>query len=361
MIKEFWYSKKMIPKYAKEAIDQGKKVERYFCLSCNQQKYFNVSSSPPLCLKCGNSETLEVKRTLTPKQKDEIRHAAGDKCANPGCSVWRTHVHHIDEWAIYHSDDPEILIPVCPTCHDQIHHGSLPISREILVEWKAIRRNRSLRNLHIYVEPGENIKFRAGGLWLASSVDKMKLELFKFAPSVKVDFITKGNKVSLVDISITDLNGEQVIEVLSNYIQVKDEELEYEERTGHIRISTADINRYLPQNLVEKMRSHYGEYAKDRLTLLELQVLKQGQLALNGCWYHDNQATIMTNDALTFVPQMTKLVSNDSDCTLTYTGDKTLFATQKSVKPVKNTGKLKKKTVSKRKAQKEARRKNRKN
>ncbi|MCL1127673.1 HNH endonuclease signature motif containing protein [Shewanella surugensis] len=315
-----------LPKYAQEELNKGNSVDRFFCVNCNLGRYFGGSDDEYKCLKCGSSEKLEVSRSLNSKEKDQIRESSGGKCANPGCSAWRTHIHHIDEWAIFHSDDPEILIPVCPSCHDQIHHGVIPISRETLIQWKNIIRKRSIRNLHIYVEPGENLKFCAGGLWLASPPNKMGLHLFEFAPNVKVKFNIQGNKISLVDISICDINGNLAVEVLSNYIEVIDPDLICEKRNGHVKIFTNDVEKYLPLALVAKMKEKENGFANETITVLEIEVLRPGEVVLKGCWYDDGQAVLMTEGGLTFVPQMSSLVSDNPECTLTYTGDVPFFS-----------------------------------
>ncbi len=99
---------------------------------------------------------------LKPSEKLAIVREAGNKCANPGCSNWRTHIHHIKHWAVYASNDQSILIAVCPSCHDAIHHGQLNISDETLYTWKGIERESVPKATHIYVEPSENIKLLTG-------------------------------------------------------------------------------------------------------------------------------------------------------------------------------------------------------
>ena len=86
--------------------------------------------------------------------KKKIREEQGGKCANPACPINRTHIHHIKEWSVYQSNDQEILIAVCPTCHDQIHNGSIIIDDNKLFEWKKIKRDHTKRD-HLYVEPNE--------------------------------------------------------------------------------------------------------------------------------------------------------------------------------------------------------------
>ena len=235
----------------------------------------------------------------------------------------------------------------------------MPISREILLEWKQIKRSRCVRNLHIYIEPGNDLKLKAGGLWLANPVDKIKLKLFELIPKVKIDFNTQGSRISLVDISIADAEGNVAIEVLSNYIEVRDEDLDVEERNGHIRITTTNIEKFLPSFHVWKMREKEPEFAIDHLVVLEIEVLSPGQLAIKGCWYSNDQAVIMTDKGLTFVPQMTSLVSKNSNCTLRYSGDGSFMSAGGGAAVAKDSkDKFKKKL--KRKMQKKSRCKNRK-
>ena len=54
------------------------------------------------------------RKKLKPAEKLAIVEEAGSKCANPRCSNWRVHIHHIKHWAVYESNDQKILIAVCP-------------------------------------------------------------------------------------------------------------------------------------------------------------------------------------------------------------------------------------------------------
>jgi hypothetical protein len=62
---------------------------------------------------------------VTEEVKNRLRTEARGKCANPGCSNVRAHIHHIREWAVYKTHDDQHMIAVCPACHDAIHHGAL--------------------------------------------------------------------------------------------------------------------------------------------------------------------------------------------------------------------------------------------
>src|SRR6202000_2926571 len=100
---------------------------------------------------CGMANTrlavpIEIRRRLIEE--------AGGKCANPGCASFRTHLHHIDEWAVYETHDGDDMIAICPTCHDAVHNGPLAIDDATLRRWKEIDRQPVRRDL-IYVEPGD--------------------------------------------------------------------------------------------------------------------------------------------------------------------------------------------------------------
>src|SRR5471032_2843818 len=92
-------------------------------------------------------------RKITPALKRQLIEQAGGKCANPGCSNWRVHIHHIKHWAVYKVHNAGDMIAVCPSCHDSIHYGRLAIPDEVLYHWKGIARPAVPESAHIYVEP----------------------------------------------------------------------------------------------------------------------------------------------------------------------------------------------------------------
>ncbi|MCZ2108872.1 MAG: HNH endonuclease [Dehalococcoidia bacterium] len=104
---------------------------------------------------------MATHRPDVPNQlKKRLRATAGGKCANPGCSALRTHLHHIREWAAYAAHDESQMIAVCPACHDAVHHGSLTISDDTLFRWKHLRRPASA--LRTLFEPGTPLRL---GRW----------------------------------------------------------------------------------------------------------------------------------------------------------------------------------------------------
>ena len=119
------------------------------------------------------------RKKIKPAVKRQIVKEAGSKCANPGCTNWRIHIHHIEYCAVYESNDKKILIAVCPTCHDAIHHGRLEIPDEALYTWKHIKRTKLPEISHLYIEPGEEIKLLAGTV--AVSTTNQELIVFKLS------------------------------------------------------------------------------------------------------------------------------------------------------------------------------------
>jgi hypothetical protein len=95
---------------------------------------------------------------------------AGDKCANPGCSRPRVHIHHIKHWSVYKTHNAADMIAVCPSCHDEIHNGKLKISDDDLYTWKQVERKpTSEHRAHIYVEPAQPARLLTGSLTIETT------------------------------------------------------------------------------------------------------------------------------------------------------------------------------------------------
>ena len=137
--------------------------------------------------------------------KDALRQEAGNKCANPGCSTVRTHIHHIHEWAVYETNDEQHLIAVCPTCHDEIHHGNLLINDDNLYRWKSIKRKSTLRSGHIYVEPGEVQMPMFGSVGLIGLTHGFVA--LDVSPTNQISFRIVDNDILLISLNFNDLSS----------------------------------------------------------------------------------------------------------------------------------------------------------
>lgn len=64
-------------------------------------------------------------------------HEAGYKCANPRCLYPLTlDIHHLYYVSKGGSNEPDNLLPLCPTCHTEHHNGKIPT--ESLRAWKMV-------------------------------------------------------------------------------------------------------------------------------------------------------------------------------------------------------------------------------
>lgn len=114
----------------------------------------------------------ELQRNIKPNVKRRLYEEAGNKCANPGCPVWRSHIHHIKQWAVYKAHNTPDMIAICPSCHDEVHHGVLGITDDILYSWKLIIRNRFPDTAPIHVEPAPVLKLLTGSICLMNDTER---------------------------------------------------------------------------------------------------------------------------------------------------------------------------------------------
>lgn len=259
-----------------------------------------------------------------PSVKREIVQEAGGKCANPGCANWRVHIHHIKHWAVYQSDDPDILIAVCPTCHDAIHHGSLEFTDELLYLWKEIGRTEKPSSTNIYIEPSENIKLLTGSI--ALSTKNEGATVFELSELNKLSFRILDGDISLVSLKVSNLSNVEKLRVSENHVRVNDTDtLQFEQVPGHVKVSTKDSESFISKDYLQKMQAQQPEFMENgELTLLELQVTKPGQVKVKGCWVHKEFAVIITDKSLSFIRPGLKepisLVGKGEGTVLNYVG-----------------------------------------
>lgn len=233
------------------------------------------------------------RKKIKPELKEKLITEAGNKCANPGCSNIRTHIHHIDEWSIYGSNSPDILIPVCPTCHDLIHHGKIPISKEELSTWKNITRNNVYNRAHLYVEPSNTIRIQIGPFEIFSEEDE--LIILDFDKAV-LSFSIKDSEILLSNATIIDTQSNHLIKVVQNYVKVtKDQNIQLISHPGRIIIETTYPRKFLPRPIIQDYDSR-----KIRVPwiveLIDIHVVKPGEITLSGIWGTDDRAVVISRD-----------------------------------------------------------------
>ncbi len=247
---------------------------------------------------------------------------AGLKCANPGCVNSRTHIHHIKEWAVYQTHDKEHMIAVCPTCHDAIHNGDLPIDDDTVYRWKAIKRTPTRRD-HIYVEPGEPT-----GLLLGSFEFRMldERQVFEISENNRFSYrIHHGDTMALY-ITLTTLSGRELLKVVEGHVKHEAEPpLRYERVPGHVRLVGPPSPDYAPEWAISLVRAVEPSFGADgSIPLVDLEVVEPGLVRVQGMWVGKGVAIVITEKALRLLrPGLLRpvsLVGHGRNTVLQYSG-----------------------------------------
>lgn len=255
--------------------------------------------------------------------KMKLIKEAGMKCANPGCINYRTHIHHIMEWAIYQTHDEAHMIAICPSCHDEVHNGKLGISDDILYSWKSELRMKLNRD-QIYVEPATDFKLLLGSI--AFQVSEC-LSVFKLSDSNKLSFRLEDKDIFLANLNVTTIDGKNVIKVIENNVKYEIEEhLKYYRRTGKITVRAPFTQEFLPQWAMKQMEYQQPQFGRNNeLTLLDIEVLKPGVVKVEGIWVNNNYIIIITKNSLSFLRpglrEPISLLGEGENTIIKYTGD----------------------------------------
>lgn len=230
---------------------------------------------------------------------------AGMKCANPGCSNYRTHIHHIQEWHVYQTHNKDHMIAVCPSCHDAIHHNKkLRIEDETVYRWKGIKRTKSNQS-YVYVEPGNNPKILLGSIAVTSNSD---FSVFELSSTNHLKFRLLDKDILHINLKVTTISGLEVIRVIENHVIYADNILvQYEQRPGRFCLTAPPSEEFIPTWALTRFRhQHDLNYANNgSIILLDLEVLEPGLVKVQGVWAEDNFAVIITENLIAFdTPQL---------------------------------------------------------
>lgn len=256
--------------------------------------------------------------------KRAIVDEAGGKCANPGCLNWRTHIHHIQHWAVYQSDAPEILIAVCPSCHDAIHHARLQIDDATVENWKSIDRKTFEKLAHLTVEPSTSLKLLTGTVAVATKNDLVKL--FEISSECRLSFRVHDNDILLVDLRISDAKGQLQIKVVDNFVRTQKEGLSFEHVPGRVRVVARATEQFVPEWLGTLLEDDDPDLLdREIVVLLDLHVLEPGLIKVQGLWVHGTAAVFITDDKLVFAHRGMKkplrMIGAGKDSVLLHAGD----------------------------------------
>ncbi len=241
-----------------------------------------------------------AQRKIKPSLKRLLVEKAGGKCANPGCSNWRVHIHHIKHWAVYKAHDVEDMIAICPSCHDAAHHGNLKISDDLLYQWKGVVRPTSPDSVHIYVEPARELKLLTGSICIATTNDQAAV--FELSNSNHLKLRVLDGDLLQVNIRLNDASGKEILRVVENHVRVsRNNNAKFDYRAGRMRVTVPAIANFAPKWLIEQVRYQNPNFASNgQIIALDLEVIKPGLVRVQGCWPDGDVGVVITEQALSF-------------------------------------------------------------
>lgn len=237
-------------------------------------------------------------RSISRKIREVLLNESNGKCANPGCNNSRVEIHHIRQWSIYKAHDSEHMIAVCPTCHDACHNGTFKISDELLYRWKGLTKERTYTEANIFVPSAEVTRLSMGTITLQQAKERETI-VFNLSSENKLSFSVKSNWLK-VSAKFVDNEGRTILEVTDNNLKLhRDKDVLLEQRPGRFRVTAPVKKFYLPATALFLMKRAEPLYASDgRVTMLDLEVIKEGQVRVQGVWPLGNSAIVVTERAI---------------------------------------------------------------
>src|SRR5689334_13790952 len=200
---------------------------------------------------------------------------------------------------IYQSHDVNHMIAICPSCHDAVDRGFLQISDDELYRWKGIDRKEALSTGHIFIEPGEAPRLLLGSLVVQGSSG---LILFEFAEHHQLSFAVRDNDIMLLNVKISNLNGDPLLDVVDGYVRQRSPSIELQRRPGHILVPSGGINAsFIPKWARYSLLREDGNYAGMDLPLLSLKVMDRGLVKVEGLWFDKNRGVAITHSRFSFL------------------------------------------------------------
>jgi hypothetical protein len=240
---------------------------------------------------------VTTKQRNVPKSlKAQLIKEAGDKCANPGCSNWRVHLHHIKHWAVYKTHDGKHMIAICPSCHDTVHTSG--IDDETLYRWKSIPRGpaNEIRD-HLYVELSPEIRCLTGSMCVLA--DSTNALVFTLSNSNHFGFRVEDGDIFLSYCSLRDLSGCYLVKAKSNHFRLlNSDRVRVERRTGKIRMAVLDADRYLPSWIGVMWRAVPDFVRNNEVDVLDIEVIRPGVVRLKGVFVAPDAVLAITEKKL---------------------------------------------------------------
>ena len=210
------------------------------------------------------------------------------------------HIHHIKHWAVYKSHDADDMIAICPSCHDNVHHGRLEITDEVLYRWKGIHRPSAPDSALLYVEPAAQLKMLAGSIALSTASDQVAV--FELSNTNRLSLRVLDGDILQTTCRLQNLKGKEILRVVENYVRVaRDPDVKFDFQAGHARVTVPASDTYIPEWVVQQMRHLVPSFASiGHIVALDIEVLRPGLLKVQGFWPADEGCVVITPEALSF-------------------------------------------------------------
>jgi len=217
----------------------------------------DIMKSETCAKKCRNNIPADVKHKLLQK--------SSFSCSI--CGKIPIIFHHIEEWATERSNDIDVLIPICDSCHRGIHgEGGNLFSKDELYEYKKNPKSPSILKDKLPLDRKKNFSFFVGS-----------------------NFIEKGNKANLIRFpdgshltSIDISDGSLKLSILEKII---DNEKLYLIKENELMIDPSDIwdMRYSRNSLkIWKIIDGKKKIFIDLIIRPKLIVIKRMETTFNG-------------------------------------------------------------------------------
>lgn len=235
--------------------------------------------------------------------KRQLLQEAGDKCANPGCANTLVEFHHIQQWHLVRTHDPEHMIAICPACHDAVDRGLLRISDDTAYQWKQIRfAGRSERRTgHLYVEPtlDGSPRLQIGTITVTGDP---AVDVFGDGDRHRLTVRVVDGEVMLVNVVMTGRDGAPLLSVRDGHVQVQDQRCKVAQRPGRFLVTLPVDAGVVPTWAISQVQYNQPSFGADGvLVMLDLEVLEPNLVRVEGIWCTEKVGFVASPAGLAFV------------------------------------------------------------
>lgn len=229
--------------------------------------------------------------------KRELLSETGGACANPGCPRKRTQLHHIDDWAVFATHNAARMIALCPSCHDEIHHGTMTVSDADLLRWKTLPRSGEAA-AHFFVKPqtadSEHAAFVVIGNQPVSGYEAVSA--FTLGNQhLEIDLL-KDQSTFVVAFRLDDLDGARAIWADRSHVFWDPSLVTVDSRTGKLHV-WGDSERFWPAWYRDFLKSR-GHPVAERVPLEEFEISAPGEFRVSGVWASPDVVLYLASDGI---------------------------------------------------------------